>query len=153
MKKRMLETLSSKDCVELPSAEATEAFGRSLATRCPPEAVICLHGDLGAGKTTLIKGLVAQAAGVSVDEVVSPTFMLLQVYADRVAHFDLYRLADSDEFLDLAFDEQLAGRIACIEWAERIDDWLPETRVDIYMEHSASGARHLRLEDPKQILL
>jgi tRNA threonylcarbamoyladenosine biosynthesis protein TsaE len=103
------------------SPEETLAFGRELGAKVPIGSIICLQGDLGAGKTTLMRGLVEGATKLPGDIVTSPTFPLLHIYYDRIYHFDLYRIKGEDDFVALGFDEYLGeDNICCIEWSERI---------------------------------
>jgi tRNA threonylcarbamoyladenosine biosynthesis protein TsaE len=112
------------------SADETCALGKALGRQLALNSVVCFFGDLGAGKTTLIKGLAASITGNLEKEVNSPTFTYLNIYQDSnvqatrgmtLYHFDLYRLNHPEEFLDMGFDELFfAGGICCIEWAERI---------------------------------
>ncbi len=83
------------------SLEQTYTLGRQLAKTLPVNSVISLSGDLGAGKTQLVKGIVAGATGISEEQVASPTFVYLNIYEGpkTIYHFDLYRLHDIDEFL------------------------------------------------------
>ncbi len=107
----------------------TRAFGAQLGKVLKKNSVICFFGDLGAGKTTFIKGLVEAVTAVSAEHVSSPTYTYLNIYDGimPVYHFDLYRLGDADDFLQMGFDEYLtAGGICCIEWSERIRSILPE---------------------------
>ena len=113
-------------------------FGRSLKAG----DIVCLYGELGAGKTTFAKGLVAGAAGCDPDEVASPTFVYVNVY-DGVNHFDLYRLAGSDAFVALGLDEMLGEGICCIEWAERISDLLPDDVIRITLSHVDETTRRM----------
>lgn len=116
------------------SAQETEEIGRELGKKLTPGSVICFFGELGAGKTTLIKGIVS-AVSSSSELVNSPTFVYLNIYSGTppVYHFDLYRLRDADEFLGMGFDEFLhADGICCIEWSERIKGLLSHCwRVEI----------------------
>lgn len=126
------------------SPEETQDLGRKLGQSLPPHSVVCLWGDLGAGKTTLAKGIVSGASSVSIDEVTSPTFTYLNVYPGDpgVFHFDLYRLHDADEFLSMGFDEYFdAGGISCVEWPERIQEVLPEKRIDITLSAQGESER------------
>lgn len=117
------------------SRDATIALGRLIGSRLPPGTVVCLDGDLGAGKTALTVGL---AKGVGcLGPVASPTFTLLIEHAagERgipLYHFDVYRLPDGDAFLELGFDEYLGGGgIAVIEWSSRVRDVLPDSCLTI----------------------
>ncbi len=120
---------------ETHSADETRALAERLGRRLVAGDVLCLQGDLGAGKTTWTQGL-ARGLGVpDSDPVNSPTFMLLAEHrGGRVPlfHFDVYRLDSSAGLYDLAFDEYLDGEgVVVIEWADRIADALPEERLDI----------------------
>jgi tRNA threonylcarbamoyladenosine biosynthesis protein TsaE len=98
--------------------------------------VVALGGTLGAGKTRLVRA-VARALGIPAEDVTSPTFVLQHVYQGRlpVFHFDAYRLADEDEFLELGPEECFAAPgVTFIEWAERVAQALPEDRLEIMIE-------------------
>ncbi len=117
------------------SPDATRAFAAALGRLLCPGDVLCLIGDLGAGKTTFTQGL-ALGLGLPPEEPVnSPTFTLLAEHpSGRVPlyHFDVYRLPDSSGLYDLAFDEYLEGDgVVVIEWADRIADVLPPDRLVI----------------------
>ena len=119
------------------SAGDTEACGarlaRALPTRVPQMLQIHLHGDLGAGKTTLARGFL-QALGYS-DVVRSPTYTLVEAYAlgaVTVVHTDLYRLRDPDELEALGLrDLAVADHVWLVEWPERAGAWLPAADIDI----------------------
>jgi len=109
------------------SAEETIAFGRQLAGSLRAGDVLALTGDLGAGKTCLVKGL---AAGLNITHAVtSPTFTLIHEYRGGrlpLAHIDLYRLATASEAVNIGIEEYLSGvGVTVIEWAERIESLLP----------------------------
>jgi tRNA threonylcarbamoyladenosine biosynthesis protein TsaE len=127
------------------SEAETIDLGFELGKTLPPNSVLCLFGDLGAGKTTFVKGIVAGACGLAVEDVNSPTFLYLNIYQGvpkTVFHFDLYRLKDSDEFLSMGFDEYFeGGGICCIEWPERIQSLLPESCVKIILKHQKETER------------
>lgn len=130
------------------SAAETSAIGYRLGQDLPPRSVVCFFGDLAAGKTTLIKGLVAGATGRDPSEVQSPTFVYLAIYEGPkpVYHFDLYRLRDADEFLGMGFDEYFdADGICCIEWSERIASCLPSNCIRITMEHAGENKRQITI--------
>ena len=126
---------------------ATAAAAGTLAKLCQPGDVICLFGDLGAGKTTFARGFL-RALGVA-DEIPSPTFNLLLTYdtaAGTIWHFDLYRLNEPNEIIELGFEDALADGISLIEWPNRLGNWLPERRIEIYLiETKADTRRQLRL--------
>jgi tRNA threonylcarbamoyladenosine biosynthesis protein TsaE len=127
-------------------AEATRALGAILGRAAEPGDVVCLFGELGAGKTQLAKGI---AAGLGVgDTVSSPSFVLMAEYEGRLPlfHIDLYRLADAADALagGLIDDRQESG-MTVIEWAERLGDWLPASRLDIRIDGTGDGPRRLEL--------
>jgi tRNA threonylcarbamoyladenosine biosynthesis protein TsaE len=113
----------------------THEIGRRLGAAAGPGSVLALTGQLGAGKTQLAKGV---AAGLGVTSVVnSPTFVLMNEHAGRLRlyHIDAYRLADADEASAAGLlDERLAGGVTVVEWADRLDGWLPAERLDIRLE-------------------
>lgn len=125
----------------LADEEATIALAQRLAARFKPGMVIYLHGDLGAGKTTLVRG-VLNALGYG-GRVKSPTYTLVEPY--RIAgldlrHFDLYRLHDEEEWESAGFREEFDGRnIFLIEWPERAQGLIPQADVEITFEILAHG--------------
>jgi tRNA threonylcarbamoyladenosine biosynthesis protein TsaE len=129
----------------LADAAATEAAGAALGRGLRAGDVIALCGDLGAGKTTFVRGL-AQGAGAATDDVASPTFALANEYAGRVvvAHLDLYRLERERELDDIGFDDLLdrPDVAAVIEWADRFAHRLPRDHLRIELAH-AGAARAL----------
>lgn len=99
-----------------------------LGKELKPGSVVCLYGELGAGKTTFMKGLVLGAADYPSEKISSPTFVYLNIYEGKIPiyHFDLYRLSNFKEFISAGFEEFLySNGICCIEWAERIKQILP----------------------------
>jgi tRNA threonylcarbamoyladenosine biosynthesis protein TsaE len=130
--------------------DQTIAFGFDLGQKLSVGSIVCLYGDLGAGKTTLIKGIAAGATGVDIMQVNSPTFVYLNIYQGHrvVYHFDLYRLRNADEFLSMGFDEFLWGDgICCIEWSERIQELLPPNSIKMTLLHAGKDKRLLRMEE------
>jgi len=118
----------------LPSHSPGEtlALGAALGRAAAPGAVLTLIGPLGAGKTQLAKG-VAQGLGVT-SVVNSPTFVLMNEHVGRLRlfHVDAYRLSDPEEALAAGlFDEREADGVTVVEWADRLDGWLPADRLDI----------------------
>ena len=146
------QTSDSVVCSVMSEAETTDA-GHQIAKELRAGDVVALIGDLGAGKTRLVKA-VAEAWGVSRDDVNSPTFTLIQEYAGRlpIRHCDTYRLRNAEEFADLGLDELFASDgIALVEWSDRVEEYLPRDRLQVRisidsltgrtMEVSATGPR------------
>ena len=126
----------------------TDALGEVLGQLLPDGCTVGLYGTLGAGKTRLVQAI-ATAAGVARRDVVSPTFVLLQQYQGRrpVYHFDTYRLADEDEFLELGPDEYFEGEgLTLVEWADRVESCLPRQRVDVRISVLSENARRFDVE-------
>ncbi|OLS03484.1 tRNA (adenosine(37)-N6)-threonylcarbamoyltransferase complex ATPase subunit type 1 TsaE [Tissierella creatinophila] len=121
--------------IELNSLKDTEKLGEKLGSLLKKGDILCLNGDLGAGKTTLTKSL---GVGLGVEEyITSPTFSLINEYRGRmpVYHFDVYRLEGIDELDDLGFDEYFFGEGVCIiEWAEKIEKMLPKDIIILNIE-------------------
>lgn len=131
--------------LSLPDAAATEAFGRMVAARIRPGDVIALYGPLGAGKTTLARGILA-GLGHSGD-VASPTFPIVQTYAPpdtRLAawHVDLYRIEDPGELEELGLEEARETGVLLIEWPERLPVLWPET-LRLFLSTTPSTVRAL----------
>ncbi len=126
--------------IELPDLEATHALGAQLATAASLGTVIGLDGDLGAGKTELVRGFVRALCTTAGEEVASPTFALVHEYGStpRVRHADLYRVEEAQELEAIGADELFDPRdgISLIEWAQRFESLLPTTawRVWIHRE-------------------
>lgn len=120
---------------ELNGLKDTEEFGKRLGNVLKKGDIVCLNGDLGAGKTTLTKSI---GIGLGVSEyITSPTFALINEYDGRlkVYHFDVYRLENIDELDDLGFDEYFFGDGVCIiEWAEKIEGMLPKEIIVLNIE-------------------
>ncbi len=132
--------------------EETLAFGRQLGEQLPEHSVVCLHGELGAGKTTLIKGIAAGVTGLSPEAINSPTYVYLNVYQGKRTfyHFDLYRMRDIDEFLGMGFEEYWdAGGVSCLEWAERISSIIPAEAIVVQLSHVSDQSRRIRIQGMK----
>src|SRR5262245_32429282 len=114
-----------------------------LALKIGRGDVLALKGEVGAGKTTLARALIAALSGDRWAEVPSPTFSLAQVYETprlTVTHFDFYRLASAEEASEAGLDEALEKGAALIEWPERIAALLPEARYEIELAETANPA-------------
>ncbi|MFZ6848587.1 tRNA (adenosine(37)-N6)-threonylcarbamoyltransferase complex ATPase subunit type 1 TsaE [Undibacterium sp. RuRC25W] len=124
---------------------ATQALGKCLAHALSPGMSIFLHGDLGAGKTSLTRALI-HAAGHA-GNVKSPTYTLAEPYAVRIKgqpttimHFDLYRMTSAEEFLEAGFREEFNERTICIiEWPEKADGLLPEPDLHVFLRVAGDG--------------
>lgn len=122
-------------------AQALEDLGARIAARLKVGDAVCLWGPLGAGKSTLARGLI-RALTTPDEEAPSPTFTLVQAYEGAglsVAHFDLYRLKSAAEAFELGLDEALDVGAAVIEWPERLDDALPSERLDVEIAIPENG--------------
>lgn len=129
--------------------EQTSELGRVLAQKLPSRGVVLLIGDLGAGKTTLAKGIIEGLGVATADEVTSPTYTLVHEYGDpvRVYHIDLYRLDTEDEVRAIGFDELLeSNALLLIEWGERFPALLPPNRVEIKLEADEEDGRTVNIE-------
>ncbi len=138
--------------LRLEDPAATEAFGAKLAARVKAGDVIALTGTLGAGKTSLARGLLA-ALGL-VGEAPSPSFAIVQPYAPPevrlpVLHVDLYRIDDPDEIVELALDDARYDSVLIVEWPERAgpDYWPDALRLDLTIE--PDGTRGLTAGVPE----
>ena len=135
--------MSRTDSVHLPDFTATENYGEQLAQRLDKAALVFLHGELGAGKTTLVRGILRALGHTAA--VKSPTYTLLEPYelADRtVYHFDFYRINDAQELDFIGLDELLdAQAIKLIEWPERGQDRLPAPDVELFLTLEGEGRR------------
>ncbi len=133
------------------SEEETRAIGYAFGQQLPLNSVVCFFGELGAGKTTFIKGLAAGAAGISPEQVQSPTFVYLNIHRglSTVYHFDLYRLHDAEEFLSMGFDEYFfADGICCVEWSEKVAELLPPHRIEVHLAHKDEQSREITVIFP-----
>ena len=124
------------------SAAETRAVGRSLGRAATPGTLLALTGPLGAGKTQLAKGV---AEGLGVQSVVnSPTFILMNEHEGRLRlfHADAYRLGEPEEALAAGLlDERQAAGVTVVEWADRLEGWLPQDRLEIVIALEPSDAR------------
>ncbi len=130
------------------SEEETIAAGAMLSALLPERGAVLLIGNLGAGKTTLVKGI-AEARGAALrDDVTSPTFPLIHEYGEpaRIFHIDLYRLETEQEVLSLGIDDLLDRRaLTLIEWGERFPSLWPEGTMTIQLEHLGDDSRRISL--------
>jgi tRNA threonylcarbamoyladenosine biosynthesis protein TsaE len=128
------------------SPEETLAFGRELAMDLTPPCLVLLVGELGSGKTTLTKGIVAGLGAAREEEVTSPSFTLVHEYggACKVYHADLYRIEGTQELATVGWDELwVQDAIVIVEWGEKLWDNAPAPRVLIQLEHISSEERRI----------
>ena len=126
----------------------TRAVGARLGARLRPGAVLALHGELGAGKTCLVQGLAEGLGIVPPARVSSPTFVIINEYPARIPlfHFDLYRLPDGQELIELGWEDYLErGGVIAIEWAERMRDLLPADHLGVTLEVTGEKTRRITL--------
>lgn len=138
-----------KISIIIESLAQTEKVGLLLGCESFASGIICLEGDLGAGKTTLTQ-FVARGVGVDKNEyVTSPSFALLHEYNGRIPlyHMDLYRLGSGDELIELGFEEYFYGEGLCvIEWPSRGEDLIPKDILKITIKNVSENQRELILE-------
>jgi len=142
----MTATTASSRTVVCPDPDATTRLGTALASAAQAGDLVCLWGDLGAGKTHLAK---AFGAGLGITEtIVSPSFVLMAEYEGRLPlfHIDLYRLADATDALGggLIDDRQTSG-VTLVEWPERLGEALPAGRLDVRIAGSGDEPRTIEL--------
>jgi len=133
--------------VDLADEVATTRLGTAIAAQLQAGDAVCLTGPLGAGKSTLARGLVRALTSPD-EDVPSPTFTLVQFYETpdfSLAHFDLYRLAGPDEVEEIGLDEALDNGAVLIEWPERLEGRLPADRLDIEIAMAGEGADEHRI--------
>lgn len=139
----------SETTIDIASLEETMAFGQRLGRLLFPGAVVALTGQLGAGKTHLVRAI-AEGLGITDSRVVnSPTFVLIQEYDARlpIYHFDAYRLRDPREFFDLGVHEYFAGDGVClVEWADRVAPCLPAEHLRILIRITGERMRQFVIE-------
>lgn len=126
--------------------EQSFSFGRQLGQLLQEGSVLCLIGDLGAGKTLLVQGI-AQGLGLN-EEITSPTFTVMNVYEGiiPVYHFDLYRLESPEQLVDIGFDEYTnAGGIAIIEWPDKFPGFMPDSYLRIELIKTGDNDRLIKV--------
>ena len=131
------------------SPEDTERVGEGIASIEPAPILIAIEGELGAGKTRLVRGL-ARGLGIDVDDVSSPTFILCCRHDGQnvsLAHLDAYRMTGTQELDTIGFDEMLEEEhlVMAVEWATRIDDAIPSERIEIRLAHRADTERAIEV--------
>ena len=127
--------------------DETIALGETLAAELPAAVVVLLIGQLGAGKTTLAKGIVKGLGAANPDDVSSPTFTLIHEYSASVFHIDLYRLDTPAQVATLGLDEIFDRRaVVLIEWGERFPELMPENRIEIRLRTTGESSREIAVQ-------
>jgi tRNA threonylcarbamoyladenosine biosynthesis protein TsaE len=131
---------------ETHSEEETIELGRKIAHELPKRAVVLLIGNLGAGKTTLAKGIVKGLGAAQPDEVSSPTFTLIHEYSPSAYHVDLYRLDSPAQLATLGLEEIFDREaVVLIEWGEKFLERLPEERIEIRLRATGENSREIEI--------
>lgn len=135
------------------SAKETIACGREIAAKLSPGSVVALIGDLGSGKTTLVKGIAAGFGIKDAHRVKSPTFVIFHIYQGKIPiyHFDLYRLNHDEDLDNMGFEEFFAdrGAVSVVEWADRIPSLMAQANVTVELSADGENERTIRMIDGK----
>jgi tRNA threonylcarbamoyladenosine biosynthesis protein TsaE len=139
--------MASPEIFTTNSEQETFALGETVAAALQPGTFVLLHGDLGAGKTSFVRGMAA-GLGANPDDVSSPTFVLIQHYKGRMplVHVDLYRLESRAAVDDLGLEELADGAIVAIEWAERLPRPL-DGSVTVKIDDLGGDARRITISE------
>jgi tRNA threonylcarbamoyladenosine biosynthesis protein TsaE len=140
--------MKSVRLIETHSEEETRAAGRELASALPKQGVVLLIGDLGAGKTTLTKGIVEGRGAAAADDVSSPTFTLIHEYGEPVSvyHADLYRLDTAEQVRRMGLEELFdRPALLLVEWGERFPELFPRERIEIRIKDAGGDDRLLEI--------
>lgn len=138
--------------VQIKSLENIDEAAREFAAMMGDNTVFAFYGEMGAGKTTFINAL-SRVLGVKDDATGSPTFAIISEYrsdttAELIYHFDLYRVENIDEALDLGIEDYFdSGALCLLEWPERIEDLLPDDTVKVFISVNSDGTRTLEIAD------
>lgn len=134
--------------IDSQSPEETHEVGFKIGKRLKPGDIVCLNGDLGAGKTTITKAI-AEALGIE-ENITSPSFTIVNEYYGDVNlyHFDVYRIDDIEEMYDIGYEEYFySDGICVIEWANMIEDILPKERLELNLYNTSdSDSRKIEIE-------
>lgn len=132
------------------SESETEDVGARFAEALPGGTVVALYGDLGAGKTAFVRGM-ARGMGISAN-VCSPTFTIVNEYLGKreLYHFDMYRLASSDELFDIGWEDYLArGGVCAVEWSENVEDAFEGGEIRVVIDKTSDTGRKITIGENK----
>jgi tRNA threonylcarbamoyladenosine biosynthesis protein TsaE len=139
-----------KDKIITTSQTQTQRLGNKLARKLRRGSLVAFCGSLGSGKTTMIKGI---CQGLGVKELVrSPCFIIMTQYKGKlpIYHFDLYRLKNPEELHTIGYEEYFYGDGIClVEWAEKAKHFLPEQRIDVFLEIISESERGIEIKEVK----
>ena len=122
--------------------DETANIAQQIAALLSYPAILCLYGDLGAGKTAFCRALIRNLINDPDANIPSPTYTLVQTYdADAIWHFDLYRLEFPQDVYDAGWEEALTSKLCLIEWPERLGDLKPDNAIDIQITAQDDGSR------------
>jgi len=128
------------------SEDDTANIAQKIADMVTYPVVVCLHGDLGAGKTAFSRAFIRHVLNDDNITIPSPTYTLAQTYDDdAIWHFDLYRLDDPNQLYDIGWEEALNAKICLIEWPDRSGSLLPKKRIDITLKALKNGDREIKM--------
>lgn len=140
--------------IEIPNREALPQVAKEFAAQMGDETVYAFYGEMGAGKTTFI-GELCRALGVEDDLANSPSFSIINEYrsdttAELIYHFDLYRLENIDDALEIGVEDYFdSGALCLLEWPERIEALLPDDTVKVHITVNPDESRTLTIEKPE----
>jgi tRNA threonylcarbamoyladenosine biosynthesis protein TsaE len=132
------------------SEQETEDLGARLSSGLPGGSVVAMYGDLGSGKTAMVRGM-AQGLGLNA-RVSSPTFTIVNEYLGEIPlfHFDMYRLGDADELFEIGWEDYIQrGGICAVEWSENVEEAFYSDTVRVYFEKIDDTTRRIRIEFPE----
>ena len=136
---------------ETHSSEETTQLGRQLAAELKPGSIVLLRGELGAGKTTMVKGIAEGWSAAKAEDVTSPTFTLIHEYRGpgiTLYHIDLYRIDTQRELDTLGLDDLIDPKsILLIEWGEKFERFVQERETEIAIEHQGGDHRRITISD------
>lgn len=149
MRSRIFQTESEEETIALG-----EQLAEKLAPETPPSVVVLLIGNLGAGKTTLAKGIVKGLGAARPEDVSSPTFTLIHEYSPSVYHIDLYRLDTAAQVATLGLDEIFDRRaVVLVEWGERFPELMPKDRIEIRLQSTGENSREIAVTSTMELTL